>query len=436
MKLKEKKVFAVTLGCRLNQADTALIYSRLTNLGFEILKSCEQSSPDLIVINTCTVTANASSKSRRTARHFRNLFPDACIAVTGCDCNNSLENWKNQNIDILLLNSEKKLLADKVLLWFQNKNNNLHTLVNASTLSELSKNHLTFYENTIAKFPFRKRAFLKIQEGCNAFCSYCIVPYVRGPEKSRNPAEILDEAEALVNAGHREIIITGVNISSYECDSYDIISLIKKISQIPGDFRIRLSSMEPHVKNLELIELIRDNSKICRFMHIPLQSGSDCILKFMNRKYSVADFENFVLFARKQVDGIHIGTDIIVGFPGENHERFEESLAFLKKMKFANTHVFRFSPRKGTPAADFKNQIPHKLVKNRAEIIQNIANNAKSSFLNSQINSKFKLLVESLLPDNCAIGITDNYIKVKISNNITKPGEFIPGILKNDMILS
>jgi len=437
MELNGRKAFALTLGCRLNQADTALIFSRLREIGFEIIKPGKNNNPDLIVINTCTVTLNASSKSRKAARQFRKLYPECCIVVTGCDCNNSRKQWEAEGwVDIVLLNKEKKLLAERVYQWFEQKEEADKISDNECLASVNRDTETVFAENTVAAFPFRTRAFLKIQEGCNSFCSYCIVPYVRGPERSRASGEILKEAEALIRAGHKELIVTGVNISSYNDGNYDIITLIKKICEIDGDFRLRLSSMEPHGKNFELIDLIRDNKKICRFLHVPVQSGSDTILKAMNRTYSVTDFKKFISYAEKEVEGIHLGTDVILGFPGESEALFQETVEFFEEIRFANIHVFRFSPRKGTPAAEFDDQVNPKIIKKRAEIIQKIADKQKYEFFTSQIGSPLDILIESVKNNRFAVGISDNYIKVKIDNNNLIPGHFVQINLNKNMCLS
>jgi len=435
MHLNGKKAFALTLGCRLNQADTALIFSRLKEIGFEIIKPAKNSNPDLIIINTCTVTSNASSKSRKTVRQFRKLYPNTCIVVTGCDCNNSKKQWDSDpTVDIVLLNNEKILLAEKVKKWFESKINLKITTKKIQKSHEPQKSsNFIFTENALASFPFKKRAFLKIQEGCNSFCSYCIVPHVRGPEKSRDSSEIFKEAQTLVNNGHKEIIITGVNISSYNDNHYDIISLINKITDINADFRLRLSSMEPHDKNFELVDLIKNNNKICRFLHVPIQSASNTILKKMNRNYSVQDFQNFINYAKTQVEGIHLGTDVILGFPGETDELFQETANFLNRIPFANIHVFRFSPRIGTPAAEFDNQIHNKIVKNRADIIQEIAQTAKFDFFQSQIGHHMDFLIESIKNNQYAIGVSDNYIKVKIKKILSPSTQMYSAILKNDM---
>ena len=260
MNIRNKKTaIGLTLGCRLNQADTALIFGRLENAGFSIVKPGKNCSPDVIIINTCTVTANAAQKSRQTARYFKRKYPKACLIVTGCDCDKALANWENEDaVDFALTNSQKKSIQEIVTNWQTDRKKPTTTLPKENT-EEI------FAENTIANYPFKSRALLKVQEGCNAYCTYCIVPYVRGPERSRKFSEVIEEAGEFIKRGHREIVITGVNISTYKDGEKSIIDVLETIVNLPGNFRLRLSSMEPHQENKNLISLIKKNPEICRF---------------------------------------------------------------------------------------------------------------------------------------------------------------------------
>ena len=425
MRFDNRKVYAVTLGCRLNQADTALLFSRLTTAGFEIIQNLKIHTPDVIIINTCTVTCNAASKSRQAARQLKRKYPSSCMVVTGCDCNKAIDAWKAEEIvDIVMANNGKKDIIAHLTQWFNNKSNtNLQD--NKVTIQAITPTADVFHEDTFASFPFRQRAFLKIQEGCNSFCTYCIVPFVRGPERSRAYEEVINEAKNLINQNYKEIIITGVNISTYNDSSHKITDLLQEIASLPGEFRIRLSSMEPHEENLALIDLISEYKKICPFLHIPVQSGSNKILDKMGRKYNSQSFLDFINYARTKIPNIHLGTDIISGFPGETDQLFEETCNFLKNASFANIHSFRFSPREGTPAADFKNQVPHRIIKNRAEIIQKIANESKSKFIYSQLGEELNILVEKKdFDSNICSGWTENYIKTKFPDENLMIGTF------------
>jgi threonylcarbamoyladenosine tRNA methylthiotransferase MtaB len=485
MKQKNKTAIGLTLGCRLNQADTALIFGRLEDAGFSIIKPKKDSAPDLIVVNSCTVTANAAQKSRQTARHFKRKFPDACLIVTGCDCDKALSDWeKEEFVDFALPNSEKKNIPEIVANWQKNKqtssacssssardcnklsesnspnkhngiNNrntksenyaqntkkdiqNRNALVHMASHPPPKKNteHVVFKENTIAGFPFKSRASLKVQEGCNAYCTYCIVPHVRGRERSRAFSEVIDEAKKFIERGHKEIVLTGVNISTYCDDDKRLTDIIEAITQLPGDFRVRLSSMEPHSENKKLVELIKHNHKICRFLHIPLQHGSDTILAKMGRNYTSAKFAEFANFAINSIPGLHLGTDIIVGFPGETDELFMESVNFIKKIAFANIHVFRFSPREGTPAAIFPDQVSQQIVKQRSDILGNIAKECKKQFALLQIGKDLPVLLEKETVPGTFEGWSDNYVRVTLSGDNLHIGEIINHKIISDNYLS
>ena len=417
----KQTAIGLTLGCRLNQTDTALLFGRLESAGYEIIDPGEKTAPDLIIINTCTVTANAAQKSRQTARHFKRKYPDSCLIVTGCDCDKALSEWEKENfVDLALPNREKKNLPEIIEHWRKNKQHK--PKISSPSLVEDN----IFLENTFAEYPFKSRAFLKVQEGCNAFCTYCIVPLVRGPERSRAFSEVMDEAKKFIAAGHQELVITGVNISTYRDHDYRITDIVEKIIALPGDFRIRLGSLEPHTENYNLVGLIKHHpKKLCRFLHLPLQHGSDSILAKMGRNYSAAEFAEFANFALAEIPGLHLGTDLIVGFPGETEDSFLESVEFIKKIPFANIHVFRFSPREGTPAAEFPDQIPQKIVKKRAEIIGDIAENCQKQFAATQIGKELSVLIEKETTPGIFEGWSDNYLRISLPENNLHAGEIV-----------
>ncbi len=394
-----RTVAAETFGCRLNQSDTGLIFDRLQRSGFEIVKS---NSPqiDLFVINSCAVTELAVKKSRQLSKKIKTKHPNCCIVFTGCSVEPDAENLlKEANIDIIL--SDRKQIVSKVQEYFKEQKS-----------AEFAQNNtLVFTENAKALFPFNSRAFLKIQEGCNNYCSYCIVPYVRGREKSRDYNEIIEEFQQFILDGYKEIVLTGVNVNSYNHNKMNLAKLVAKLASLEGDFRIRLSSTEPNLNNKEIIEVISQNKKVCNYLHLSLQHGSDNILKQMNRKYTTAEFANYIEFAREKIPDLHIGTDIIVGFPGETEDDFELMLKFVNKIKFATTHIFRYSPRKGTPAAEFANQVPAITAKKRYDILKKITEKHSAKFANSQIGKVLQVLIEKE-DDIYSSGWSDNYLKV------------------------
>ncbi len=407
-----KTVAAETFGCRLNQTDTGLIFDRLQKIGFEIVKS-NSTQIDLFVINSCAVTELAVKKSRQLSKKIKSKHPNCCMVFTGCSVEPDAENLlKEANIDIIL--SDRKQIASKVQEYFKEQK--------AAEFAN-TDNTLVFAENAKALFPFNNRAFLKIQEGCNNYCSYCIVPYVRGREKSRDFNEIIEEFKQFIVDGYKEIVLTGVNVNSYNHNNINLADLVAKLANLEGEFRIRLSSTEPNLNNKEIIEIISQNKKVCNYLHLSLQHGSDNILKQMNRKYSTAEFANYIEFAREKITDLHIGTDIIVGFPGETEEDFQAMLDFVNKIKFANTHIFRYSPRKGTPAAEFANQVPGSIAKKRYDILKNATDKDSAEFAKSQIGKTLQVLIEKET-DTYSSGWSDNYLKVHTNLSI-KTNNFI-----------
>ena len=425
-----------TLGCRLNQADTALLATRLRQAGYSLVVSntddvdASTPPPDIIVINTCTVTANAARKSRQLVRKRRKQFPNALIVVTGCDVANDLAKWKAASeADIVISNDDKPMLSNILLKRLSTHSppaSRVDTDRNLEVPAEYATAGLTvFRENAAATFPFRTKAYVKVQEGCDSFCSYCIVPHVRGRERSRDRAEIIAEARQLLTEGHKELVVTGVNISAYDDNGVRIADLLAELAAIPGDFRIRLSSMEPHKENLNLIKLIKETPKICRFLHVPLQHGADEILEAMNRPRETAEFAEFLTRAAREIRGIHLGTDIIVGFPGETDELFEKSMKFLSGLPLANIHVFAFSPREGTPAATFPNQVPGGMAKARATRLKHLSATLSAKFAASQYNVSQQVLLEKRTSDTTLEGWSDNYIRVEIDDPSANPGDLI-----------
>ncbi len=399
MPSRKKTAAAVTVGCRLNQADTALIFGRLKDAGYEIVKSDTDGPLDVIIINSCAVTAAASQKSRQYARTCRRNHPEAKIIVTGCESEVEKKSWRNEKaVDIYLPNPEKSKILDYINDPLPRK--------------EVAFEKI-FMENATGFYPFRSRAFIKIQEGCENFCTYCIVPYARGPERSRARSEILCEFRKLLDQGHKEIVLTGVNISTYRDGKSGLAELLSELLETEGDFRIRLSSTEPHFENRKLIGIMKNSPKICRFLHLPLQHGADEILKLMGRKYSAGEFADFAEEAISSIPGLHLGTDVICGFPGETDELFEKSCRFIESIPFANLHIFSFSPRKGTPAADFDDHVFPKEMKRRHQKLEAVEDALAGKFLDSQIGKTLKILIEKVRHSGETEGWSDNYIRVR-----------------------
>ncbi len=414
-----KKVSVVTLGCRLNQADTALMSGRLVEAGFSVVSPDE--AADVVIVNTCSVTATAARKSRAAAKKARERNPGAIVVACGCDCERDPDYWSSATtVDCAAPNAGKIRIADIV--------GEGGAMVEDGWAAPSG----VFREESTAIFPFRQRAFVKVQDGCDSFCSYCVVPLVRGRERSRARSEVLDEVRYLVDAGHREIILTGVNISSYDDCGVRLFDLVDEIVAVPGDFRVRLSSMEPHPENRRVLDLMATNSKVCRFLHVPLQHGSDDILERMGRGRSTTEFADFAAAAADKVPGIHLGTDIIVGFPGETDELFERSLDFVASLPLANIHVFRFSPREGTPAADFPDKVPQRVAKERASRMGELARRLSAEFAESQIGERLTVLVERG-GGGSAEGWSDNYLRIQFPSDATE-GELVDVTLQREFL--
>lgn len=395
----------VTLGCRLNQADSALLCDRLRRCGFQIVDEDYEESPNLVIVNSCTVTATAARKTRQLLTSIRHKHPYAYIILTGCAAEVDEELKEDSDFDILLTKAEKKNLESILERRFNIQH---HDYKPSETADET-----VFKEDAVAYFPFKSRANLKIQEGCNNFCTYCIVPYARGRERSRDVEEIMADFKQLLEAGFHEIVITGVNVCNYNCGGLDLVGLLEKLIAVEGDFRIRLGSTEPGEILPRLIDLMASTPKICDFLHLPLQAGTDEILKAMGRKYTLAEYKSVIDCARSKMPHIHIGSDLIVGFPGETAELFEQSCEFVKSMHFANLHVFPFSPRKGTKAEKLPGRIPVEEMVRRVEATKPIKAACAAEFAKSLIGTELSVLFERTLANNGYEGWSSNYVKVR-----------------------
>ena len=404
----------ITLGCRLNAADSALLTGRLQKAGYTVLDpDVPEGTPDLIIINSCAVTAEAVRKSRQTARHYRKKFPAARIAVTGCGAETDEEKWrKDDAADAVLPNPAKRDL--QALTGGQ-------SFTGGNSFEQKSD---VFTEGVFGQFPFRSRAFIKIQEGCNNFCTYCIVPFVRGPARSRAFQEVLDDCRHAIRNGFAELVLTGVNTACYRDGKYHLGDLISAISDLPGDFRIRLGSTEPDAKHPEWLESLRGNDKICRFLHLSLQHGSDPILRKMNRHYTAQEFADFAARARDVLPGLSLGTDVIAGFPGETEELFEESRTFIRKMDFANTHIFRYSPRPGTKAAAFPDRPSAADSLRRSELLKQDADLAAARFAQAHAGLEVPVIFEEVR-DGFLYGWTDHYLQVKVPEGTYPAGRIV-----------
>jgi len=406
----DKTAVVRTLGCRLNSADTALIQARLESIGYTVLPD-DAESFDLAVLNTCAVTAEAVRKSRQELRKLKKLCPAAVIAVAGCAVEASEETFRREGADLVLTNPDKKDIAEIL---------SGHPALNRAS-RDMTEN---FREAASAVFPFRSRAFVKVQEGCNNFCTYCIVPHVRGRERSRKFDEVVSECRRLVGKGFPELVLTGVNTCAYSDDGKDLGGLVRAVAALPGDFRIRLSSTEPHVNNRSILNVMAETPKVCRFLHLSLQHGCDRILKAMNRHYRAEEYADFVAEARARIPDIHVGSDVIAGFPGETEEDFAVCADFVRRMAFANLHVFVYSPRPGTPAAVMPGRPETAVAERRAAELRNIGRESGKEFIRSQIGKELPVIFETV-SGGTARGWSDNYIQCGMPAGSVRTGTIV-----------
>ena len=400
-----KKVSFYTLGCKVNQYETQAIEELFENSGYTTVEFNEFS--DVYVINTCSVTAQSDRKSRQIIRRAKKINPLAKVVVTGCFAQTKPKDvLEIEGVNLVIGTKDRNNIVELVEKIDENSK--------VSYVNDIMKNH-TFEDLKISTYHERTRAYIKIQEGCNQFCSYCIIPYARGPVRSRNFEDILTQTRKLVENGYTEVIYTGIHVASFGQDTgEDLAKLLVEADKIDGLKRIRLSSIEPMTLNEEFVEKISGCKKLCHHFHLSLQSGCDETLKRMNRKYTTKEYENIVRGLRKKYPDVSITTDIMVGFCGETDEEFEKTLEFVKKIKFSDAHIFKYSKREGTPAAKRLDQVDEKKKDERSKIIISLCEKTRDEFLSSFIGKSVNVLFEQQTNDGYIEGKTQNYITVRV----------------------
>ena len=406
-----KKVKFSTLGCKVNQYETEAMAELFVKNGYEIT---EDYNCDVFVLNTCTVTNLSDRKSRQQISKIRSENSDAIIAVVGCYSQVSPDEIENiEGVNVILGTKYRKEIVE--LCELAQSSNKI-----INKVESIGKNR-EFEELTINTEHSMTRAYIKIQEGCSQFCSYCIIPYARGPIRSRNIRDIVLEAKRLADNGFKEIVLTGIHVASYgkdlENDDIGLIDVIEDIGQIDKIKRIRLSSLEPRIVDKQFLDRLSKVEQFCDHFHLSLQSGSDSILQSMNRKYDTNLYEKTINLIRKYYPNAAITTDIIVGFPGETDEDFEKTLDFVDKIQFSKIHVFKYSNRKGTVASKMKNQVSGVVKKERSKLLIEKSKYYTDKFLDNMLNEPIKVLFESKNDDGYIKGYTTNYIRVKREYN-------------------
>ena len=395
------KFYIYNLGCKVNSYESNVMKDCLCNDGF-IYSDVKDS--DIIIINSCTVTNSADNKTKKLIRSIKSNYPNAILVIVGCFIQVNKDNLTSISGDILLGNKNKSKINLYVKDFLENKKRIEDVYDIENTCFE--KMTLNNYDHT--------RAFIKIQDGCNNFCSYCIIPFSRGGVRSKPKDDILYEAKSLIKNGHKEIVLTGIHTGNYgyEFDNYDFASLLEDLLQLDGLERLRISSIEISEINDRVIELIRDNSVLVDHMHIPLQSGCDYILKAMNRKYNMEYFVKKIEQIRNVRPLMSITTDVIVGFPGETDEMFLETVSNIKKIGFTKLHVFPYSIRKGTVASLMNNQIDEAIKKQRCRVLLDLSKQLELNYMNKFLNKTLTYIPE-IKKDGYLIGHTGNYLLIK-----------------------
>ena len=399
-----------TLGCKVNIYESEYIINILKENGYQIVDF--DSKADIYIINTCTVTNTSDKKSEKMIKRARKQNKDAIIIAMGCHAQ-----IKGDNIDadIIIGNKDKSKIISLIEEYQENKNK-IKRIYNLDNIS--------FEDMYISSFNSHTRAFVKIQDGCDAFCSYCIIPYARGPIRSKDPKTVIKEITSLVENGYKEIILTGIHTGKYGKDiNYTFEQLLKEIIKIKNLYRIRISSIEINELTDPILNLIKDNQVIAKHLHIPLQSGSDKILKLMDRKYDLKFYKDRIEKIRKMIKDISITTDLIVGFPNENEKDMEDTLKFIKEIKFTKIHTFPYSKREGTKAASMENQIDETIKRKRVKTVLELSDQLEQDFYQSKLNETEEVIIEQT-KDGKSYGYTSNYIKVEI-NSPLKPNEVI-----------
>lgn len=413
-----KKVAFYTLGCKVNQYETEAMAEAFEDAGY-IQVSFDETA-DVYVINTCTVTSLSSRKSRQAIRRARQMNSNAIVAAVGCYPQTAREEVEGlAEVDIVAGTADRLRVPEYVDKFLTGKFHSGKEKITA--VENIMKKH-SFEDLKIERYKDRTRAFLKVQEGCSQFCSYCIIPYARGPIRSRPYEDVIKEVQKLVVAGFKEVVLTGIHIASYGKDLGEIrlMDLVRMIHDIDGIDRIRIGSIEPTLVTEDFASAAAGMGKLCPHYHISLQSGCDETLARMNRRYTTEQYRRAIALLRKWIPDVAVTTDVMVGFPGETDAEFEETYKFIEEIRFAKMHVFKFSPRKGTPAASLEGQVPSQAKEARSMRVIELSESCAQAFHNSFIGREMPVLYEQEVKGSKGLyeGLTPNYIRVmSVGNN-------------------
>ncbi len=429
-----KKAALHNLGCKVNAYETEAMQELLENAGYEIVPFKEKA--DIYIINTCTVTNMADRKSRQMLHKARKMNPDAVIVAAGCYVQ-ALEGEEqiDSSVDIIIGNNKKQDLIEILNEYEEQKNDGDNQLLSEKIDINHTKEYETLHLSTTGE---HTRAYIKVQDGCNQFCSYCIIPYARGRVRSREKEDVVEEVKRLAHNGYKEIVLTGIHLSSYGIDLEEgdnLLTLIQAVHAVEGIERIRLGSLEPRIITEEFVKAISEMPKICPHFHLSLQSGCDETLKRMNRRYTSEEYYEKCIILRKYFDSPALTTDVIVGFPGETEEEFQKSKEFVEKIGFYETHVFKYSKRHGTKAALMPNQIQEEIKTQRSDALLKLHEKQKAKYEQSLYGKEVEVLVEETIEKDGAriqVGHTKEYIKVGITSEKNLQNQIVIGKIGED----
>lgn len=397
----------ITLGCKVNSYESNFMKEALVKNGFSFCNLNEKC--DILILNTCTVTDTSDKKSLKEVRRLKRENPNAILVVCGCSVQNDKTKYDDLGINILMGNINKSNIVSIIEKYLDDK----------TPVEYVAKTRDLPFENMEVDISDHTRAYIKIEDGCDNFCSYCIIPFVRGKKRSKDFSLVLREVQHLANNGYKEIVLTGIDTGGYESNGKDLTDLICEMSKINGIERIRQSSIEITQINDKFIEELKNNKKICDHIHIPLQSGSDSILKLMNRKYDLKYFFDKIDMIRSVRPDISITTDVIVGFPGETEEMFLETMQTCKKVNFSKIHAFPYSERKGTKASMMDGKVPESVKHERVKKLLELSDSLEKSYYDKFKGKKLDVLIEDV-SEFGSKGHTSNYLMVHTNEELQK----------------
>lgn len=430
-----KKVALHNLGCKVNAYETEAVQQMLEECGYEIVPFHEYA--DIYIINTCSVTNMADRKSRQMLHRAKKQNPDAVVVAMGCYVQTAAEEVKKDiAVDIVIGNNKKHELPELLKKYEEEKKQGSKELEPA--VIDINEKGQPYEELFLKSTAEHTRAFIKVQDGCNQFCSYCIIPYARGRVRSRKTEDVLREVRHLAGQGYKEVVLTGIHLSSFGADTGDtLLNLIEEVHNVEGIKRIRLGSLEPRIVTEEFAKCLAGMEKICPHFHLSLQSGCDATLKRMNRRYDTKEYANKCELLRKYFKHPAITTDVIVGFPGETEAEFETTRAFLENIHFYEMHIFKYSKRKGTKAAVMENQVPEEVKTARSAVLLELEKKMSGKFREEYLGKTEEVLLEEELEldgTRYFTGYTKEYVKVVVSADGHKANTMVRGEIKKQLL--